>query len=251
MESSAPLCDFMNMTDAIALNPDLDLPSLTAEFARTGRLRIPGFLTDSAAERLHETIQALDWHLVLNDRDRHIDLPVSELPKLGLDRIKAAVLQAQGRAASEFQYVYENYPVADAYQSGRLRVDGLRTVFEFMNSSAVLTALNTVTDRPIDFCDMQVTKYGPGHVLTSHDDGVEGKNRQFAYVLGMTRDWSPVWGGQLQFLTDDGQVEQSFVPAFNTLSIFAVPCLHHVSQVASFAPRPRLSLTGWFRTKDA
>ena len=166
-----------------------------------------------------------------------------------MDRIEAAVKQAQGRAADEFQYVYENYPVADAYKSGRLKVDGLKSVFEFMNSEPVISALKTVSGKPIEFCDMQVTRYGPGHVLTPHVDGVAGKNREFAYVLGLTPNWSAVWGGQLQFLTDDGEVEQSFVPAFNTLSIFAVPCLHHVSQVASFAPKPRVSLTGWFRSK--
>jgi len=239
------------MTITISLNPELDLPALAKSFHESGRLQIRDFLKTSDARKVLAALGRVEWNLVMNDRDRHIDLPVSQLPNLGLERIRAAVHQALGRAADEFQYVYENYPIADAAASGSLKLKELKAIFEFMNSESVRNTLETITGHATDFCDMQATKYGPGHVLTPHDDGVEGKNRKFAYVLGLTQGWSSVWGGQLQFITDDGRVEQSFVPAFNTLSIFAVPALHHVSQVASFAPKPRLSLTGWFRCHDS
>ena len=236
----------MTMTQ---LNPDLDTTRLSAAFAVEQRLQISDFLRTSDAEAIIAELATLDWHLVMNDRDRHIDLPNSQLDSIGRDRIEAGIRQAQGRAATEFQYVYENFPIADAYASGRLTNGRLRGVFEFMNSQAVRDVLETITGHKSDFCDMQATRYGPGHVLTPHDDGVEGKNRKFAYVLGLTKNWSPVWGGQLQFLTSDFRVEDSFVPSFNTLSVFSVPHLHHVSQVAGFAPFARVSLTGWFRTR--
>lgn len=233
------------------LNPDLDIPLLQSRFTDARRLQITDFLNEDDAKRLEAALSKAEWHLVMNDRERHIDLPVSELPKLGLDRIRKAILQAQGRAATEFQYVYENSPIADMYQSGRLNVPEFRDVFDLMNSEAVRTLLTQITGLRVDFCDMQATRYGPGHVLTSHDDGIEGRNRQFAYVLGLTRNWQAIWGGQLQFTTEEGAVEQSFVPVFNTLSIFAVPTPHHVTQVASYAPHARVSLTGWFRQNAA
>lgn len=233
----------------LALNPELPVTELQAKFSEKRRLQISDFLTRESAEALKAALEKREWNLVLNDRERHIDLPKSEFAKIGLSRMQAAIKQAQGRAASEFQYIYENIPIADAVQSGRLNDDVLKAAYELMNSDEVIAALRTITGLDIDFCDMQGTKYGPGHMLTPHDDAVAGKNRKFAYVLGMTRDWSAVWGGQLQFLTEQGDVLESFVPKFNTLSIFEVPILHHVTQVANFAPRARISCTGWYRTK--
>ena len=234
---------------AFSLNPELDRSSLGKTFAEGDCLQISSFLTPASMDRLISAVSDVNWHLVMNDRERHIDLPVAELPKLGMDRIQAAIHQARKRAATEFQYVYENFPVADAFENGHLKGSDLGRFFSFMNSATVRSFLEDVTGHKTDFCDMQLTKYGPGHVLTEHTDGIEGKNRKFAYVLSLTPDWRAIWGGQLQFLSDEGQVTKSFVPAFNTLSIFSVPVPHHVTEVASFAPHSRVSMTGWFRTR--
>ncbi len=231
------------------INPDLNPAALRAIFAEGDCLQISEFLDQSSINRLVGTLSDVSWNLVMNDRERHIDLPVAQLPSLGLERIQRAIQQARARAATEFQYVYENFPVADAFQNGHLKGKDLGRFFTFMNSKPVRTFLEQVTGHSIDFCDMQLTKYGPGHVLTQHDDGIEGKNRKFAYVLSLTPEWRAIWGGQLQFLTDDGQISRSFIPAFNTLSIFSVPVPHHVTEVASFAPHSRVSMTGWFRVR--
>ena len=102
-------------------------------------------------------------------------------------------------------------------------------------------------DARIAFADAQATRYRPGHVLTGHDDAAEGKNRLYAYVLNLTRDWRADWGGVLAFEGAHGHIEEGFAPAYNALNIFAVPMPHAVTQVASFAPRDRLSITGWLR----
>ena len=41
------------------------------------------------------------------------------------------------------------------------------------------------------------------------------------------------------------------VPHFNLLNLFAVGQPHGVSQVATYAPRPRISVTGWLRSRSA
>lgn len=169
------------------LNPSLDTEALANTFNGQRRLQIKDFLDDASAKTLESALSKVEWHLVMNDRDRYIDLPVSHLPELGLDRIEKAIAQATARAATEFQCVYENYPIADAVQSGRVWPQAFADVFAFMNSAETINILHQITALDIDFFDMQATKYGPGHVLTAHDDGVEGKNRKFAYVLGLTR----------------------------------------------------------------
>ncbi len=40
------------------------------------------------------------------------------------------------------------------------------------------------------------------------------------------------------------------MPAFNTMALFDIRHVHSVTYVTPFAKQPRLSLTGWFRTKE-
>jgi Rps23 Pro-64 3,4-dihydroxylase Tpa1-like proline 4-hydroxylase len=100
----------------------------------------------------------------------------------------------------------------------------------------------------VAFADAQATRYGPGDFLTAHDDAVEGKHRRAAYVFGLSRDWRAEWGGLLLFHEPEGEV-RGYVPQYNALNLFAVPQPHSVSLVAPFAPRERLSVTGWLRAR--
>jgi Rps23 Pro-64 3,4-dihydroxylase Tpa1-like proline 4-hydroxylase len=68
----------------------------------------------------------------------------------------------------------------------------------------------------------------------------------FAYVINLSRDWQADWGGLLQFIDESGAVSETFMPRWNTLSLFRVPQGHAVSLVAPWARAPRLALTGWF-----
>ncbi|MBD8524978.1 2OG-Fe(II) oxygenase [Pseudoxanthomonas sp. CAU 1598] len=98
--------------------------------------------------------------------------------------------------------------------------------------------------------DAQATRYLPGHFLTAHDDdgSPTGQIRRVAYVLSLSERWHPDWGGLLNFYDgDSGQIQDTFVPAYNTLSLFTTPQYHAVSTVAPYAPLPRLSITGWLR----
>jgi Rps23 Pro-64 3,4-dihydroxylase Tpa1-like proline 4-hydroxylase len=67
-------------------------------------------------------------------------------------------------------------------------------------------------------------------------------------VINLGHDWQADWGGLLQFFDESGQVTESFVPRYNTLSLFRVPQLHAVSLVAPWAERPRFGITGWFQS---
>jgi SM-20-related protein len=86
----------------------------------------------------------------------------------------------------------------------------------------------------------------PGHFLTQHDDsGYSEQHRRVAYVLYLTRGWRADWGGQLQFLDARGDVEEVWMPRFNSLGLFLVPTPHVVTYVAPFATQPRYAITGW------
>ncbi|MDP3740099.1 MAG: 2OG-Fe(II) oxygenase family protein [Hyphomonadaceae bacterium] len=232
------------------LNPNLDAVALRSAFAAAGRLQIADFLAVDDAHTLSAGISDLDWQLVLNTGTRHVDLPRQQVAGMGKPKLAAILAEVGKQAATSFQYLYENYPVTDLVDAGTLSNPHLRAIHDLMNSADARGFLESVTGRETDFCDMQATRYSAGHFLTVHDDDAgPAKNRKLAYVLSLTEGWAATWGGQLQFLNSEGGVSASFAPKFNALSVFAVPAPHHVSQVASFAPKGRISLTGWFRTR--
>ena len=101
-------------------------------------------------------------------------------------------------------------------------------------------------DRVFNRVDCHACQYLPGHFLKEHVDSSPFENRHMAYVFNFTRDWDADYGGLTHFLDDDHQVVDTFIPDFNTLTLFRVPVPHSVSTVAAFAPRPRYSITGWF-----
>jgi len=87
--------------------------------------------------------------------------------------------------------------------------------------------------------------YLPGHFLTSHDDRHEKHDRVAAYVFSMTKNWRKDWGGNLAFFDDSGNINEAFIPGFNTLNIFLIPQLHSVQIISPFAGEKRTSYLGW------
>lgn len=95
--------------------------------------------------------------------------------------------------------------------------------------------------------DAQVTRFQRGNFLTRHNDNVDGDTRKIAYVLSLSQNWHPDWGGLLQFFDKDGTPSISLSPIFNNLVLFDVNKVHSVTSIAEYSPRSRYSITGWIR----
>lgn len=226
-----------------------DLDELRGHFERHGRVRLHGLLVAEFAQQLEDCLrQWRQWNLVtrLSGQHRAFELEAFEaLP----EPVRAELTQAIHAEAREgFQYVYERFPLHEAAARNAIEAPLLRQLDALLRSDRFVALLRAVTGRTdIAFVDSQLTRYRPGHFLTTHDDHAEGQGRIAAYVLSLTPAWSVDYGGLLQFIDAGGQVEQAWTPAFNTLSLFAVPRTHAVSVVAPFAPAVRHSVTGWAR----
>jgi len=119
---------------------------------------------------------------------------------------------------------------------------------QWLNSSETLNTIKQITgENDIVAASAQATRYYPGHFLTRHNDLHETEQRRVAYVLNLTPDWHPDWGGLLQFYKQDGTPRDAWSPLFNSLVLFDVNHVHAVTYVAPYAFKPRLSITGWFR----
>jgi SM-20-related protein len=233
-----------------ALHPALDLDAARATFARERRVQLSPFLTDDSAAALAEHLAARDdWTLVVNagaktfEIDRAGQAALSPEQRAGLDQRIEAV------ARDGFQFRFESIRVPDEDEARVAADTPLAALARFLSTRTTRDALRHVTGfEAIDFADAQATRYDAEHFLTGHDDDVDGKHRHAAYVLGMSPHWRIEWGGLLLF--HDGAEVRGWAPRFNTLSLFAVPQLHSVSLVAPFAGAPRLSVTGWLRSRS-
>jgi len=71
---------------------------------------------------------------------------------------------------------------------------------QWLNSTETLNTIKQITgENDIVAASAQATRYYPGHFLTLHNDLHETEQRRVAYVLNLTPDWHPDWGGLLQF----------------------------------------------------
>jgi SM-20-related protein len=223
------------------LNPHLDRAQLAQAFAREGRVHIASVLTDTSAARAHEALQQeTPWGLILNDGKK-----VLEFETVSAKDYQAMSVAAWERAHSGFQYFYHHYrlfengktfPSPDHYHA---KLVAFLATPDFCTFIREVTGLDSIA-----LISSTATLYRPLDFLTVHDDGLAGR-KLIAFVLNMTQDWKPDWGGALQFHDRDGHIEEGYLPTFNALNLFRVPMRHSVSQVASFGGS-RYSVSGWF-----
>lgn len=233
-----------------ALNSALDFEALATEFRRNSRLQIPNFLENSSAEALRSYLECSSkWRRLFNHGERIVEVDSGEWDGLPVSEREKVAEVLEQTAAYDFQYRYETIRV-DECLDPESADNPLEQFAVFMASPPVLDMLMCMTGSDdLVFADCQATRYRRGDFLTPHDDEVDGMNRRFAYVLGLIDPWLPRWGGLLHFVSECGGIDATIVPRFNALSLFAVGQSHFVSEVATFTPLPRISVTGWLRTK--
>lgn len=224
------------------------MSEVATTFSDRHRLRVGDFLSPESAAALHDRLMASDaWKWVLNSGPKVFEIDRASRRAMGAAKLADLDDAVANAATDQFQFRYETIRAPD---DRALRGNGPVDLFaNFMNSPQMLDWFRQVTGlADIAHIDAQATLYGAGDFLTEHDDAVEGKNRLAAYVLSLSPQWRAEWGGLLLFHDADEAVH-GFVPSFNALSLFKVPQRHSVSQVTRFAGAPRLSITGWLRSR--
>lgn len=233
----------------LALNPEFCPDYAAQQFAAKGFTQLRDLLAPDTAQRLlrcltQETPWGIAWY---ENGPRTLDAAgVRSLkPQEGL-----ALSQAiHNRAATpEYQYLYQCYPILDAYLAGKDPGLYLHRWLEFVNSEPMLELVRQVTGLP-NLCkaDAQATLYARQQFLCLHTDDFKEEAWRVAYVLNMTPHWHENFGGYLLFYDEAGDITGGLMPRFNCLNLLAVPQRHAVSYVPPFAPNARFALTGWFR----
>jgi SM-20-related protein len=231
------------------LDPRPDLDQLKSRLKSTGRVHIPYILPNVTAHAIYEELATnTDWNLAVNNGGDVFDLKRTQLEALTLAEREEAAIKIEMRARTQFQYLYDAFRVSGAEEKGVTVPRLFRQLFDFMNAEPTLQFMRDLTgDTRVRHINMKASRYRPGHFLTKHDDG-HVATRLYAYVLNLTPQWRPDWGGLLVFHDKDGHVAEGFTPAFNAINIFKVPMQHSVTMVAPFAGGARYSFTGWMHS---
>lgn len=235
------------LLDAGLLNPRLDVASLARRFGEASRVQIDNALRTEVAELLHdELMQRTPWSLAWRSRDGHEKTPLKQWEAMPREDRKRWQEEFDQLARSGFQFSYLSYMMITGYMNREAPDSPLNRVVELLNRGDWLEPMRAIIGdrRPIR-TNCQATRYRPGDFLSLHNDFSSEETRYAAYVINLGRDWKADQGGLLQFLDDDGNVIDTMVPRFNTISLFRAPQLHCVSPVARHATGSRLAITGW------
>lgn len=228
------------------ISNEIDIEHWRHALAQRSRIQIPGFLQPAAADALaRELAEAVPWQMAERSEGESRTTPRGAYPD---DAEFARLLQrGYARAADSYQFAYDSYMLVKAAMEGwdpDLLVHG---VLRFFNTPQFIEFARHLADDPaITHATAQCTRYRPGHYLLPHEDLDVSEGRRYAFVVNLGRDWRPDWGGQLQFLDAGDAVVETFLPRWNSLSLFRVPQRHQVTLVAPWAARPRHAITGWW-----
>lgn len=231
------------------INEALDVVRWRDRLHAHGRVQVDGFLQPDAAERLHRCLaDEVPWTLAVRDGTGARTVPAADyaaMPEADVDALLRDT--ARGARAGEFRFAYDSYMMVRAYKEGRDPHLALHRVLEFLNAPPYLGFCQALSgDARIRRVDAQATRYRAGHFLRRHSDEDTREGRLYAYVINLSRDWQADWGGLLQFVDADGRVTDTFLPRWNTLSLFAVPADHVVTMVMPWAEQDRYAITGWW-----
>ena len=236
------------------LNSALDTPALAAALRDRGRLVVQDVLNPEAAARVHAGLSSgVPWRLAFRDnrldgRAAQKSLTQEAFRALGPGGGAAVSSTVMHQARDGFQYLYESFDIKGGRAAGEAPGHVLYELYDFLNGEDFLDFARQLTgDDELNDVYAHATRYLPGHFLKEHEDVTDWDNRRYAYVLGLTPDWPSDGGGLLYFHGPGGVVEETFLPGYNTLSVFAVPIPHSVSMVAPWVRQPRLAVTGWLR----
>lgn len=240
----------------LSLRPGLDPAPFAEVYRRDKLVSIPDILPEPAANAVHDMLRSsISWRLIFPEpapeqpHGHTINvLGAQEIEAIGRQGMAQRIQGVMARARDNYGYLYNAYPMIEAYMKGWDPGHPIHQLTEFLNSPEFLEfgraviGVDTITK-----ADAQATLYTRGHFLTRHVDEGYDKERRAAYTFGFTRNWQPDWGGLLLLLEDNFDIHSGLLPRFNTLNIFDGTRVHAVSAVSPFAGDARLQITGWLR----
>src|SRR4029453_94114 len=202
---------------SFVLRAGLDPAALAETFRRDGRLQIVDFpRPDGALPLFRQLAESGEWRLAVNKGEQIEDLSLAEVAAWPAEKKAAFEREVVAGGRQGFQFRYETIRLPEyGTGSGRVPPPLLAEFVSFLSSPEMIAFFQDLTGaNDIALADGHASRYQPGHFLTAHDDTNVDMGRRAAYVLNLTPQWLPDWGGVLQFYDERGNIIRGFPPAF-------------------------------------
>jgi SM-20-related protein len=229
---------------SINFNSSVDTDLIQKEYSHDKRVRISDVLNMDTAGQL-----AMRVHSDLKFSNAYFENGES---KSAAPEELLALSQAQKETFQKNLYANARQGIGFFYERHALSLNTwdltiIQQCMQWLNSPETIETIRKISGfEDIISASAQATRFYPGHFLTRHNDVHPSEQRRVAYVLNLTPDWHPDWGGLLQFYQNDGTPRDAWTPLFNSMALFDVNHVHAVTYIAPYANKPRLSISGWF-----
>tara|TARA_B100000963_G_C22633109_1_gene676041 strand:+ start:842 stop:1534 length:693 start_codon:yes stop_codon:yes gene_type:complete len=228
------------------INSELDFEKYNTIFSNEKIVVIPHFLSNHVAERIYNYIhhekKKSSWVSSVCFDNAKSDLQYKDSKKKNIQHNirKANAAFSMEKFAFSFQRTMnDNKPKKPNME------DFTKFLFK---QEKVIAKINEITNMNVQTAhDVFLSKYRFGDFLSPHSDKNNGR---IAFVLNMTKNWKPHFGGVLHIMNQERtEIVKSVPPSFNSLVLFHIPentgIPHFVSHV-NIQGRYRYAITGWF-----
>lgn len=227
----------------IKVNPQLDINAIKSHYLEDSRTVIRDVLLVDGAQSLANALNAspaFDYAYVKDGKPTLLSPDdTAAMSREDQHKMRQEIVRQGSQGAG---YLFGRHSID--HQSELL----FKQAKEWLNSEETLALVKEISGvSDISHATAQATKYMPGHFLTRHQDTHEREKRRLTFILNLTPNWHPDWGGLLQFYQKDGTPRDAWAPIFNSMCLFDVDHIQSVTYVAPLAAAPRLSISGWFR----
>lgn len=223
------------------LSNDLDRQKIRNEYQKKHYVRIENFLDTEYVKKISQSIfNEMKWDLCYLSESGPISIKEQDLKKYTQQQSSELNNKIMVRAQQGFSYFYYRSDLVNATNKILKEFYNDLCGDEFLGFCRDLTREDT-----IERVNGQLACFTPGCFLRKHTDETDKENRVAAYVINFTPAWNSDWGGNLHILDNNDSIIDVLEPLFNSVTIFRVPALHYVSQVANYATGRRFTATGW------
>ena len=219
------------------LSFQFDPEGYRSRFAKHGRVRLEGVISDDDALTVHHALeQETPWQVELVSKDGRPET----LNRRELDSLPPAVIQERLQDAAERAQTGLSYLRLGYTPSGDDALTPLSTLIRSTNFAAFCEALTGLSG--LELQSLSAVCYRPGDFFTRHTD----QSARLWFEWNFTQGWRPDWGGQMLFHSPSGDIEGGIMPRMNDLALFTGDQPRSIAGVAPYAAGPRFSLTGRF-----
>lgn len=226
------------------INKELNLKTLAAAFKKAGRVQVKDALEDKSADTLSETIEKKAiWLSVFLDGEKARAVSGQQAKSLTNRRQRDMMQKIYFQARDSFQYVHFECPLDKIPDSQE--PDGLKDADVFFKSDGFRDFLRGVAGvKTGELEDVRARWLQREQFMTDSALATNLPDCKLWFSMDVTRKWRPHWGGHLNFLDSDGEIEQAWSPGFNRLNIYAGGTRHSISYVTPFHDAFCLSVCG-------